>query len=194
MSDSVVVPNKGRITRNGQEKPGYAQPGNRNDRTGGPVFPGRYQAILCQKDASFSELVRSIHWNPVRAKMVRRPEDSRWSSHRAYLGLDRSVGVDSDAVLRYFGARRQRAVAVYRALVKAGIKPGQRAEFYDATDGRLLGGEEFVTEVKHRMGEALVKVRRAKERWDWSPVVKRGAAALGVKRKAFQGRGRTVTP
>jgi len=130
----------------------------------------------------------------VRAKRGRRPEDDRWSSHRAYLGLDRSVWVDSDVVLRYVGARRERAVEVYRALVNAGIKPGQRAECYDATDGRCLGGEEFVTEVKYRMGEAPVKVRRAKAMWDWSPVVKRVDEALGVKLKEFQGRERTVTP
>jgi len=44
------------------------------------------------------------------------------------------------------------------------------------------------------MGEAPVKVRRAKAMWDWSPVVKRVEEALGVKLKEFQGRGRTVTP
>ncbi len=66
---------------------GYAQYWNRKYRKVGHVFQGRYKAILCQKDAYLSELVRYIHLNPVRAKMVRRPEDYVWSSHRAYLGL-----------------------------------------------------------------------------------------------------------
>ena len=52
----------------------------------GHLFQGRYKAILVDAESYLLELIRYIHLNPVRAKMVDRPEEFRWSSHRAYLG------------------------------------------------------------------------------------------------------------
>ena len=40
----------------------------------GHLFQGRYKAILCDKDAYLLELVRYIHLNPVRAKVVKKPD------------------------------------------------------------------------------------------------------------------------
>src|SRR6267142_1455660 len=66
----------------------YSQYHNRKYRKAGHLLQGRYKAILCQSDQYLAELVRYIHLNPVLVKMVRRPRDFRYSSHRAYLGLD----------------------------------------------------------------------------------------------------------
>ena len=52
---------------------GYSQYYNRKYRKVGHVLQGRHNAILCQTDRYLSELVRYIHLNPVRAKMVRKP-------------------------------------------------------------------------------------------------------------------------
>ena len=53
---------------------GYGQYFNRKYKKIGHLFQGRYKAILCQTDRYLGELVRYIHLNPVRARMVRRPE------------------------------------------------------------------------------------------------------------------------
>ena len=82
----------------------YSQYHNRKYRQMGHLFQGRYKAILCQSDRYLAELVRYIHLNPVRAKMVVRPEDYEYRGHRAYLGVDRAGLVDTDAVL----ARQER--------------------------------------------------------------------------------------
>jgi len=159
---------------------GYAQYWNRKYRKVGHVFQGRYKAILCQKDAYLSELVRYIHLNPVRAKLVGQAVEYRWSSHRAYLGWEKCAWVDSEVVLRYFGAKRKRAEATYRAFVHAGSKQGHR--------------EEFVSGVKHRIGEVpVVRGKREKEVWDWPKVVRRVEGVLGVKLKKIQGRGKAAT-
>jgi len=172
---------------------GYAQYWNRRYRKVGHLFQGRYKAMLCQKDAYLGELVRYIHLNPVRAKMVRRAEDYVWSSHRTYLGLERCGWVDSEVVLKYFGATKKRAVAVYRAFVRAGQKEGHREELYRGVEGRFLGGDEFVSEVRHRIGEApLARPRRSREVWSWSQVVRRVEGAMGVKLREVRGRGRTA--
>lgn len=133
---------------------GYAQYYNRRYRRVGHLLQGRHKAILCQSDRYLSELVRYIHLNPVRARMVNMPEDYRYSSHRAYLGMGPAGIVDVDPVLRHFGARKDVARDAYRQFVAAGIKQGHCEEYYAADEGRILGSEEFIDATIHRIGES----------------------------------------
>jgi len=131
----------------------YSRYHNRKYKRIGHLFQGRYKSILCETDKYLGELVRYIHLNPVRAKMVKRPEEYEYSGHRAYIGLDDSGLVDTEPVLRHYGATRKRAVEVYRLFVESCLGQESQAEYYQATEGRLLGEEEFVKDVKHRIGE-----------------------------------------
>lgn len=126
---------------------------NRKNRRVGHLFQSRYKAILCQADQYLAELVRYIHLNPVRAKMVRRPGAYRYSSHRAYVGLEEPWLVDIEPVLRHFGATKKQARERFKLFVDAGIKQGHRKEFYEAEEGRILGSEEFVEATMNRVGE-----------------------------------------
>lgn len=65
----------------------------------GHLFQGRYKAILCDKDAYLVELVRYIHLNPVRAKVVTDPEKYLWTSHLGYLGKVKDGFIEEDFVL-----------------------------------------------------------------------------------------------
>src|SRR5438445_6542952 len=132
---------------------GYSQYYNRRYRRVGHLFQGRHKAILCQSDRYLSELVRYIHLNPVRARMVASPEDYTYSGHSAYLGLKPAGILDVDPVLRHFGARKKFAREAYRQFVAAGMKIGHQEEFYQTDDGRILGTEEFVDATIHRIGE-----------------------------------------
>lgn len=67
---------------------GYSQYYNRKYRRVGHLFQGRHKAILCQSDRYLCKLVRYIHLNPVRARMVDEPQQYPYSGHRAYLGLE----------------------------------------------------------------------------------------------------------
>src|SRR6266446_5007509 len=103
---------------------GYAQYYNRRYRRVGHLLQGRHKAILCQSDRYLSELVRYIHLNPVRAKMVSKPEEYQYSGHRAYLGLEAATIVDVDPVLRHFGVKKTIARERYGQFVAAGLKLG----------------------------------------------------------------------
>lgn len=70
---------------------------NRN----GHLFQGRYKAILVEKDEYAGELSRYIHLNPVRAKIVERPEDYEWSSYRSYIETKRGQ------VYTYYGMMKE---------------------------------------------------------------------------------------
>jgi len=142
---------------------GYAQYYNRRHRRVGHLLQGRHKAILCQSERYLSELVRYIHLNPVRAGIVSRPADYKYSSHRAYLGLEPAGIVDVDSVLRHFGASQEVARDRYRKFVAAGIKLGHGEEFYAADEGRILGSEEFIGATIHRLGETGRANRGAKK-------------------------------
>ena len=132
---------------------GYSQYYNRKYRKVGHLFQGRHKSILCQSDMYLGELVRYIHLNPVRAKMVRKAERYPYSSQRAYLGLVPDGIVDVDPVLRLFGARKKKARENFAQFVAAGAKLGHQEQFYLADKGCILGSEEFVDATIHRVWE-----------------------------------------
>ena len=67
----------------------YAQYFNRRHRRTGHLFENRYKSILCDEDNYLLALIRYIHLNPVRAKLVATLEQLdryRWSGHRSIIG------------------------------------------------------------------------------------------------------------
>jgi len=49
---------------------GYAQQFNRRYARHGQLFQNRYKSILCEEEPYLLQLVRYIHLNPVRARMI----------------------------------------------------------------------------------------------------------------------------
>ena len=64
----------------------YSQWINRKQKRVGHLFQGRFKAIMLQEDAYFVRLLRYIHTNPLRAKLVKTHEQYAWSGHNVYLG------------------------------------------------------------------------------------------------------------
>ncbi len=64
----------------------YTQTYNRRHHKVGHLFQGRFKAILVDSDAYLLEVCRNVDLNPVRARMVPKPQDWAWSSYRAHLG------------------------------------------------------------------------------------------------------------
>ena len=53
----------------------------RNKTTGhGHIYQGRYKSFIVQRDTYLVQLMRYVERNPVRAKLVRKGENWRWSS------------------------------------------------------------------------------------------------------------------
>jgi REP element-mobilizing transposase RayT len=65
----------------------FAQSFNRRHGTSGHVFQGRYNAKRVRSDAQFWTLAAYVARNPVAAGLCERPEQWRWSSHAATLGV-----------------------------------------------------------------------------------------------------------
>lgn len=65
----------------------YAQKFNRRYARAGHLFQGRFDARLIEKETYLQQVLRYVVLNPVRAGMVSRPEEYRWSGHCAMAGL-----------------------------------------------------------------------------------------------------------
>ena len=94
---------------------------------------------MCDRDSYLLELVRYIHLNPVRAKMVKRPGEWPWSGHGEYLGKDKRGLIDPGPVMEEF-----RTAARYEALIREGVKETYRAEWHPGDHAPFLGSERFV--------------------------------------------------
>jgi REP element-mobilizing transposase RayT len=90
--------------------------------TTGHLFERRYHALVVDADSYLLEAVRYIHLNPVRAELVRDPNEYRWSSHGVYLGDRQEPWVTTDFVLGMLSPTLARARSVYRDFVLQGLR------------------------------------------------------------------------
>jgi len=126
----------------------YAQQFNRRYHRVGPLWQGRYKAILVEKESYALELSRYIHLNPVKAKLVRAPEDYVWSSYAAFLN-QRSPEIfhETKWLLSQIGCSSDKAREALHRFTLEGL-----CEVWDPEDkalgGLLLGSMPFINWAK----------------------------------------------
>jgi putative transposase len=126
----------------------YAGWFNAKYRRAGHLFQGRFKSFLIEKETYFAEVLRYVVLNPVRAGMVARPEDYRWSSYCATSGLDPAPGwFDAGTALEPFGGAGPIAQARYRSYVLTRI--GSEDRLWDQLiHGVFLGSEDWAKKVR----------------------------------------------
>jgi REP element-mobilizing transposase RayT len=164
----------------------YAHEFNRKHGRRGHLFQGRYKAIACERESYLLELVRYIHLNPVRAKLVRRPGEWRWSGHGEYLRREERGLIDSGPVMGELGTP-----AHYEAFVREGVKGTYRPEWHPGDRAPFLGSEGFVKKVikvnepqnsgKRTTMEALLKRVAAQARLSVEVLKEKGRSAAVVE-------------
>lgn len=95
----------------------YAKQINRREDRCGHLWQGRF-ASFPMDDAHLYACLRYVELNPVRAGLVERPEDWRWSSARGHLGLTADALIDAAAV--------HGRVEDWRAFLDAGLAEDDR--------------------------------------------------------------------
>jgi REP element-mobilizing transposase RayT len=149
---------------------GYAVTFNKRHKRSGHLFQNRYKSVICEEDPYLMELIRYIHLNPLRARLV---EDLKaldkypWTGHSAILGHrknplipkptnkpDRKSPIPNPKskinladrtiqdVLLHFGETKKVARRKYRQFVKKGIDQGKRPEFQGGGLVRSAGGNK----------------------------------------------------
>lgn len=129
----------------------YAIAFNERHERVGHLLQGRFKSPLVEKERYLLQLIRYIVLNPVRAGMVKLPEDHRWTSYRATVGVapaPRWLAVDD--VLLPFGPDRGLARAAFRDFVNAAI--GIDAGAWKELVGRsYIGSDEWLATVNDRI-------------------------------------------
>ncbi|WP_072578233.1 transposase [Bacillus weihaiensis] len=70
----------------------------------GHVFQNRYGSSLITSDAKFLNIGKYIHLNPSEAKMVKKPENFKWSSYHYYVTNTPNQLITKEKTLSYFPA------------------------------------------------------------------------------------------
>ena len=122
---------------------GYAVTFNRRHKRHGQLFQNRYKSIICQEDGYLQELVRYIHLNPLRTKIVpglKELDRYPYCGHSVLMGKKKREWQDVEYVLGFFGRRVDEARKEYASYVKKGIALGRRPELVGGGLIRSLGG------------------------------------------------------
>ena len=162
----------------------YAQWFNRRHKRSGHLFQGRFKGFLVEKESYLMALIRYVALNPVRAGMVKRPENYRWSSYRATAGYETSPPwLTTDWALGPFGHDLATQQSGYRQFVDegAGIT---RSPFEDAVGQLFLGTAAWVEKMQTLVDSApRSKEHPADQRFAGRPSV---ATIIEVVAEVFQ--------
>lgn len=122
----------------------YTQRYNRRHRIDGPLFRGRYRAILVDADAYLLSVSRYIHRNPIDGvrPLVENLEEWPWSSFPAFIRrVPPAEWLFIDPTLDMLGVRTR--YAAYRRFVLAPVE-AEVVEFYaNQRATPILGDESF---------------------------------------------------
>lgn len=137
---------------------------NRVYQRTGTLWEGRFKASLVDADEYLLACYRYIELNPVRAGMVRRPEDHRWSSARHNLGLFQDPVITShDRYLAFAESPDERHVR-YRVFLEASVSSEMQKRIADtARAGQVLGGERFQQGLEEQLNRKVRPRKRGRK-------------------------------
>ncbi len=120
----------------------YTKRFNLSHNRSGHLFQGRYKNMLVQNDAYLLQLSYYIHRNPLRAGMVKRLSDYKWSSYRAYgYGKRHQNWLNTKSILSQFTNVKDPHQA-YRENMQKYSKEDKRV-WEDLRHGIFVGTEKF---------------------------------------------------
>ncbi len=130
----------------------YTRHINHTQKRIGHLFQGRYKSNLLGDNDYFLRLVRYIHLNPVRSGLVKNPYDYRWSSHRAYLGAQSILWLNTIWCLSKFSNQFAEARKKFQEYVLRGIDECDETEIYEReADKKVLGISTIRSKEKQEM-------------------------------------------
>ena len=129
---------------------------NAREWRSGTLWESRYKSSPIETEAYLLACGRYVELNPVRAGMVERPEQYRWSSYRARAGQSAWGWLDRDPCYEGLGRTAHERADRYRRWVLEAIPEGEWERIRHAIQRRQLTGDEhFVHTVARRVGHRI---------------------------------------
>ena len=141
---------------------------NRKYKRSGHLFQGRFKGIIVDKNEYLITLSRYIHLNPVRAQLVKKPVEYRWTSYMAYTErLPMSFLIDTSDTLCCFSNQLGKAKEAYMDFVEAAIGVEENP-FEDVEEGLILGTKRFKEKIKKvidnkELDEEIPQIKKLQE-------------------------------
>jgi len=131
----------------------YAVWFNRKHRRIGHLFQGRFKSFLIENESYFTALCLYVHGNPLRAGIVQRLLDYKWSSYRTYANKKYQLSwLTTDLVLGMYGGSRKRFCRAQHSYLGE-----ERTLFDELRYGLYLGSDEFAEECIKRVKEEDIR-------------------------------------
>ena len=196
---------------------GYATNFNVKYKRSGHLFQNRYKAIICEEEEYLLELIRYIHLNPIRAKVVLNMgelDNYEWTGHSVIMGRKEKEWQEVKEVLERFGSKITQARENYRKFVEEGIELGKQSKFngggglirsaggmlevlrnrkngiMEQADERVLGSGEFVESVLKGLEEKDKIKDKAKRELDIGKLAEKVSRYYGLKVTQIKGESR----
>jgi putative transposase len=129
----------------------------------GHVWQGRYKSSLIDKENYFIWCGLYVELNPVRAGLVEKPEDWRWSSYNFYAfgKVDSLIGglIDVDPYYLQLGGNSEERQKGYRQNIEGVMKEKFLEDIREELNQGVFGSPNFITTVKEKF-----KIRSLKRR------------------------------
>ncbi len=161
----------------------------------GHLFQGRYKSFIVDKESYLLELGRYIHLNPVRAGIVQKADDYRWSSYKEYInGTRKNKITDTDDTLSLFSKIRSEAIKRYREFVFAGMQ--EESPLNEAV-GSVLRDESFTEKaLEYLKGypdkREIPDIKRIESKYKIEDVVRIVAKYYGINEEELFSRKRST--
>jgi len=126
----------------------FTQKFNKRYSRVGPLFQGRYKAVLVDQDSYSLEVTKYIHLNPVKAKIVKKPEEYQYSSYPSYIGKTKPEDfLNTNFILSQNHKSKKKAIKEFKAFTLQTEEEEWKPE-NDTFKGLILGDGDFVTQIQ----------------------------------------------
>ena len=138
----------------------YTQRFNRDQKTDGPLFRGRYKALIVEKEAYLLQVSRYIHLNPIAAKITKSLDAYPWSSYLDYINKgQKNPWLTVTEVRAMLNGSKQRLA--YMKFVAAGIDQETQAFYEKKNMPVILGSKEFKEKILNGVEEEQLQSSRS---------------------------------
>lgn len=142
----------------------YTQYFNAQQQRTGTVWEGRFKSSLVDVQ-HLLRCIALIELNPVRAGLVARAEDWRWSSCRHHVGLDKQPWLTEHAAFWSLGNTPFERQLAWRAQLDEGLPAADAQRIVDAVlHGWALGGPAFIERIERESGRRAAPRPRGRPR------------------------------
>ena len=129
----------------------------------GTLFEGRFRASLVQSERHLLACMRYIELNPVRARMVDRPEDYPWSSFRRNAGIACADWLSPHEEYLHLGTSADARAKAWRDLVTTGSSDAELSNIRNHVNRNCaLGDSRFQKSIAELLGRRVHIVPRGR--------------------------------